>query len=47
MKSEQEIQKEIKKYQSVIEECYTPDDYEIRDRFRAKIYTLEWVLEIE
>ena len=47
MKSEQDIRKEIEIYESVIKEFCTPDDYDVRERFRAKINALLWVLEEE
>lgn len=48
MKSEQEIKKEIKEYKELIKEHFTsPEDYDARDRYRARIYALEWVLDEE
>jgi hypothetical protein len=47
MKTEQDIRKEIEVYKEIIREYYTPDDYDLRDRFKARINALEWVLDIE
>lgn len=48
MKSEQEIKKEIITYRELIKECFSsPNDYEERERIKAKINALEWVLDEE
>lgn len=47
MKSEQEIRKEIHDYEANIKEFQAPDDYDIRDKYRARICALELVLDTE
>jgi protein-arginine kinase activator protein McsA len=48
MKTAIEIREEIKNYKKLIKECFPlPEDYETRERIRAKINALKWVLEEE
>lgn len=45
MKTEQEINDEIKAYEKIIEDFYMqPEDYEERHRIQGKIDVLKWVI---